>query len=296
MRGYCYEGIMLHVVESGHRGTKGYRFSYLQESDDIKTEIQQLEDPNNPEPLIDLAFCRLYDHYFSHGFDVELFNILQDKFGHAAIQSYLGRRQACSSAFKAELSDISLLSTEVFWSQFIANKERIRKNAIDLLNFYHDWWLLGIGKEKSEPKEQIEETGIEDSSVSATLAEWNKFDTLYPALSFALSYLINHHSDSDIIQKIALTNLEDVPDIWTKDLWLQRRAMVACVKRDGFSLIVDNLSQVRYELIYYVLLKTDTNPAELNKLKEAILSEDEHPMQGMMESEHIIELMEKLVA
>ena len=45
MCGYCYEGIMLHVVETGYTGTKAYRFSYLQESDDIKTEIQQLEDP-----------------------------------------------------------------------------------------------------------------------------------------------------------------------------------------------------------------------------------------------------------
>ena len=79
MCGYCYEGIMLHVVETGHRGTKGYRYCYLQESDDLKTEIQQLEDPKNPKSLIDLAFCRLYDHYFTHGFDVELFNILQDK-------------------------------------------------------------------------------------------------------------------------------------------------------------------------------------------------------------------------
>ena len=113
MCGYCYEGIMLHVVETGHRGTKGYRFSYLQESEDIKTEIQQLEDPNNPEPLIDLAFCRLYDHYFAYGFDVELFNILQDKFGHEAVKSYLIRRQAgFSEIFKAELSDINLLNEE----------------------------------------------------------------------------------------------------------------------------------------------------------------------------------------
>lgn len=72
--------------------------------------------------------------------------------------------------------------------------------------------------------------------------------------------------------------------------------MIACVKRNGLSFIVDNLSQIRYELIFYVLLKTDTTLAELNKLKEAILSEDEHPMCRMMESEHIIELMDKLVA
>lgn len=294
MCGYCYEGIMLHVVETGHRGTKGYRFSYLQESDDIKTEIQHLEDPNNPEPLIDLVFCRLYDHYFAHGFDVELFNILQDRFGHEAIQAYFARRQASSSAFKTELGNTNLLSDEACWNQFIADKERIFKNSLELLNFYHDWWLLGIGKEKSYPDEQIEGTEIEDSSVSTTLAEWNKFDLLYPAVSLTLSYIINHHSDAEIIQKIALTNLEDAPDMWGKDLWLQRRTMNACVKRYGFSFIVDNLSQIRYELIYYVLLKADSSPAELKKLKKAILAENGHLIQGMMEPEYIIELMDRL--
>ncbi len=295
MCGYCYEGIMLHVVETGHRGTKGYRFCYLQESEDIKTEIQQLEDPNNPEPLIDLAFCRLYDHYFTHGFDVELFNILQDRFGCETVDAYLNRRQVSSSAFKAELSDITLLSDEACWNQFIANNGKILRDSLELLNFYYGWWLLGIGKEKSEPLQRMEQTGIMDPIDNTTLAEWNKFDTLYPAVSFALSYIIHHHSDSEIIQKIALTNLEDAPDMWGKDLWLQRRAMIACVKRTGLSFIMKNLGQIRYELIYYVLLKIDVQPGELNKLKEVILSEDEHPvLNSMMESGHIIELMDRL--
>ena len=293
MCGYCYEGIMLHVVETGHRGTKAYRFSYLQESDDIKTEIQQLEDPNNPEPLIDLAICRLYDHYFAYGFDIELFNILQDKFGHEAIQAYLTRRLACPSVFQVKLSNINLLNDEVCWNQFIADKERILRNALDLLNFYCDWWLLGIGKEKPGPDEQIEGVEVEDSSASATLAEWNKFGSLYPAISFALSYMIHHHSDAEVIQRIALTNLEDVPDMWGKDLWLQRRAMIACVQRNGLVFIIKNLSQIRYELIYYVLLKETINSTELNKLKEAILAEDEHPMPGMMEREHIVGLISR---
>ena len=298
MCGYCYEGIMLHVVGTGPRYTKGYRFSYLQESDDIKTEIKQLEDPNNPVPLIDLAFCRLYDHYFIHGFDVELFNILQDKFGHAAVQAYLTRRQASSSEiFKAELSNFNLFNDEACWNRFIADKESIRKNAMDLLNFYRDWWLLGIGKEKSDPDERIEETGIMDHIDNTTLVEWNKFDALYPAVSFALSYIINHDRDSEIMQRIALTNLEDAPDMWGKDLWLQRKAIIPCVKRTGLSFIVDNLSQIRYELIYYVLLKADTSPAELNQLREAVLSEGEHPvLSSVMESEHIIEIIDRLVA
>ena len=77
----------------------------------------------------------------------------------------------------------------------------------------------------------MKETGIIDSIDNTTLAEWKKFEALYPAISFALSIIINNQSDSEIIQKIALTNLEDVLDVWGNDLWLQRRAMIACVKR-----------------------------------------------------------------
>src|SRR5690606_584577 len=153
-----------------------------------------------------------------------------------------------------------------------------------------------IGKEKEELEERIEEVGVTDHIDNTTLAEWNKFDSLYPAVSFSLSFNIHHHSDAGIIQKIAVTNLEDVPDMWGKDLWLQRRAMIACVKRIGLSFIVDNLSQIRYELIYYILLKTSNDPAELIKLKEAILVEGEHPMQGMMEPGHIIGLMNRMAA
>jgi len=289
---------MLCFVASGQRHGIYSRFAYLEETDDLKTEIEQLEDLNNPEPLIDLAFCRLYDHYLTHGFDAGLFNTLQNKFGQEAVQSYLAKRLAChNDLFREELSKIELLTDETRWNRFIADQERIHNHALELLNSYYDWWVLGIGKEKEKEKRKpnsIDEILMFPDELMTASAEWDKFHALYPALFFALSYLTNHHSDSDIIRKIALTNLKDGADIWTKDLWLQRRAMISCVKHDGFSVIADNLNQIRYELIYYVLLKADINPAGLRKLKEAILAEDEHLMQGMMESEHIIELMDKL--
>jgi len=296
MCGYCYEGIMLHVVETGHRGTKGYRYCYLQESDDLKTEIQQLEDPNNPEPLIDLAFCRLYDHYLAHGFDAGLFNTLQNKFGQEAIQAYLAKRQACyNDLFRAELSQIEILTDEIQWSRFMADQERIYSQALELLNSYYDWWVLGIGKEKEKRKpNSIDDNLLFPDELITTSTEWDKFQALYPVLFFALSYLINHRSDPDIIRKIALTNLKDGADIWTKDLWLQRKAMITCVKRNGFSMIVDNLSQIRYELIYYVLLKVTINPIELPNLREAILAEQEGRSIGTVEREHLFELMDQL--
>ncbi len=295
---YCYESAMLYFVASGQRHGIYSRFAYLEEADDLKTEIEQLEDPNNPEPLIDLAFCRLYDHYFTHGFDAGLFNTLQNKFGQGAVQAYFTKRQAChNDLLRAELSRIELLSDEIRWNRIMADQERLNSNAIELLNSYYDWWVLGIGKEKEKrkPNSNDENLLFADELLTAS-TEWDKFHALYPALFFALSYLINHHIDSDIIRKIALTNLKDGADIWTKDLWLQRRAMITCVKREGFSLIVENLSQIRYELIYYVLLRSTINPAELNLLKEAILSEQGDRLIRTVEREHLFGLMDQLVA
>jgi hypothetical protein len=179
----------------------------------------------------------------------------------------------------------------------MADQERIHSHALELLSSYYDWWVLGIGKEKEKRKSNsIDESLLIPDELITTSTEWDKFHALYPALFFALSYLINHHSDSDIIRKIALTNLKDGADIWTKDLWLQRRAMISCVKQNGFSLIVDNLSQIRYELIYYVLLKVTINPAKLSTLKEAICSEQGDRLIGTVEREHLFELMDQLAA
>lgn len=295
---YCYESAMLYFVASGQRHGIYSRFAYLEEADDLKTEIEQLEDPNNPEPLIDLAFCRLYDYHFTHGFDAGLFDTLQNKFGHEAVQAYLAKRQAChNDLFRAELRQIELLTDETRWNRFMADQERIYCHALELLNSYYDWWILGIGKEKEKRKpNSIDKNLLIPDELITTGAEWDKFHALYPAFFFALSYLINYHGDSDIIRKIALTNLKDGADIWTKDLWLQRKAMITCVRRDGFLFVVDNFSQIRYELIYYVLLKGTVNPAELSTLKEAILSEQNDRLIGTVEREHLFELMDQLAA
>jgi len=170
------------------------------------------------------------------------------------------------------------------------NKETIYASALELLNFYYDWWLLGINKElfKQAPgNEEIRQ---------ATDDQWNKFKAFYPAVFFAFSFILHHHKDTEIIQRIALTYPNEEPDHWTKESWLQRKAMLACIQQSGLGFIVDNLKQVRYELIYYVLLKTGISPDELSSLREAILKEGEHPLYGMMEREHVVDLMDRMAA
>jgi hypothetical protein len=126
---------------------------------------------------------------------------------------------------------------------------------------------------------------------------WNKFKAFYPAVFFAFSFILRHHKDAEIIQRIALTHTNEEPDDWTKESWLQRKAMLACIQQTGFSFIVDNLKQVRYELIYYVLLKTEISPDELSSLREAILNgEKDSPLYGSVDREHVVDLMDNIAA
>lgn len=41
MRRCCYEGIMLSIVKSIHRYGYGYRFCHLQETDNLRAELEQ---------------------------------------------------------------------------------------------------------------------------------------------------------------------------------------------------------------------------------------------------------------
>ncbi|MXS76923.1 hypothetical protein ABF87_02910 [Nitrosomonas sp. JL21] len=79
----------------------------------------------------------------------------------------------------------------------------------------------------------------------ATDDQWNKFKALYPAIFFAFSFILHHHKGAEIIQRIALTHLNEEPDCWTKESWLQRKAMLVCNKMVlALSLITLNKSAI----------------------------------------------------
>jgi len=67
----------------------------------------------------------------------------------------------------------------------------------------------------------------------------------------------------------------DVPDFTGNDLWLQRKAFLFCVKKYGLEFILDNLNKIRFELIYYILLKTDMKLIDLSRLRKAVLSQND---------------------
>ncbi|MBL8496489.1 hypothetical protein [Nitrosomonas sp. JL21] len=70
----------------------------------------------------------------------------------------------------------------------------------------------------------------------------------------------------------------------------------ACLQQNGLGFIVDNLKQVRYQLIYYVLLKATINLAALSSLREALLNkEKDPPLYGAVEREHVVDLMDSMV-
>ena len=98
-------------------------------------------------------------------------------------------KPATMTLFRAELSQIALLSDETRWNRFMAGQKRICNHTLELLNSYYDWWILGLGKEKERRKPQsIDENLLFPDKEVIASAELDKFHALYPAIFFALCH------------------------------------------------------------------------------------------------------------
>ncbi|MBK8815621.1 MAG: hypothetical protein IPN42_09030 [Methylococcaceae bacterium] len=85
-----------------------------------------------------------------------------------------------------------------------------------------------------------------------------------------MSYLIKYQPESNAIKNIALNTPCSTPDFTGNDLWLQRTAFESCVLKYGIEFIIENINELRLELICFALLKGHFDSSDLYKLKEAI--------------------------
>lgn len=89
------------------------------------------------------------------------------------------------------------------------------------------------------------------------------------------AFLSRTRSHLDIIKSIALTCPDGTPNFFGNDLWLQRRAFLACVKAYGIDFIVANIHLIRPPLICHAILNIDFPPDEFERLYLAVLFERE---------------------
>ncbi|MCB1984415.1 MAG: hypothetical protein H6936_08440 [Burkholderiales bacterium] len=283
MCGYCTEGLVLEYLLSGVRRNH-HRSIYLQEADflrDIETHGCCAT-----QHQLDIVLCRVLDHHINWGHDASIIDRLLA--AGADIVGPLGSRRGHALW---PIVDETIYHDKDRWNTIIADPG-VLHTALRTLDHYHDWWIGGNGRTDSLDQ------GANDGDIGSNdgASDWQTFCNIFPIVSFSLSLSLvsKNHGDADVVKKIALGPPHSVPDMVANDLWLQRRAIMTCVDRYGPRFIADNLPRLRYELVSYVLLRSDFGSLELNRVKEAVLAEESHEISILMEATDVVELIDRL--
>jgi len=286
MCGYCTEYGFLRFVKSEHHGVFQFIEStnaqeaiviepfftthYLKDFDNLVGVIHNTSRHDNFQYEIDIVFCRLYEEYINNGFNYPLFELMRSVFKKDCVDSFFKqRKEFCHNELWSALGNESLYNNEDSWNTFIADKDYLAKSAIDILSLHCDRLINGRVANNVEPT------------------------CFLPILYFSLSFLCRHFSGAEIIKTIALTEPCYTPHMFdANELWLQRKAVLHCVKKYGLEFLVAHSETIRYELIFYVLAKLTMSRKDLHTVKALIL---ENELSWLcIYSDDILRLIEKL--
>ena len=191
MCGYCVEGMMLeYLVEAKRKNQLEIDWllpNYVQEVDDLIEIINKIKSSVYLEESFEIIFCRLLDHFITHGHDVGLYNVVQSALGPTLINKFFSKRDSYPEHdFSEELlniiADPNIYEDETSWNAFVQNVD-LYDTSEKCLKSYIDWGIFGNNDDEEN---------------------WEKFDSIFPSLFFALSFLSKNKRDSNIIKKIAL--------------------------------------------------------------------------------------------
>jgi|GEM_PF-6209990 len=281
---------------------------YLLESNHIELLLKTVKDRKNISRGIDIVFCRLYEHFIFSGYNSTFYTSLISYVDRSVVDSFYARqfdRAALDSFYSrqceidSETSLKALWKEETFtnqnnWDSFIADKH-VLASSVAKLEGYHDWWILEHGKEINDPETQMKELGYHTCDSNPTRGDRKRFDLEFPSTFFSFCYVAKYSSQSDIIKKIALDGLPNVPSLgYARDLWLQRKAFSHCVNEYGMAFILENADSengwLRAELIYYALLKSK------NEFRADELSNVRNIIRDDGESEKVLEFIDTMIA
>lgn len=297
MCGYCIEAaVVLDFVESEISCKvvdleNNWVSIYLQESKKFPEIISKLKIFENFPSTIDIAFCRIWEMLLCGEYD-EINKLTTNEYDVESINNFLVKlKNNCENKKWESLGDNKLYIENGAWEQFACNVSELIENSELTLEGYYNWWVLGVNKETSDPKDRMEETGIMNPIEDSTPTDWDKFYNTFPFVYFSFLVLTKYQNNSNILKKIALESPRNVPNFLGYDLWLQRKAFTTCVKEYGVQFILENYRDIRFELIYYSLLQNSITMVGLGVLKEHLLSHD-HWVDGI-DTDSVVQLINR---
>lgn len=267
MCGYCIESsVMLGYVESEQITLKPkWMLIYLQESTDWHLMLKKTIVFDQFTDAIDIAFCRMLQQYIEDGFDGS-YQTIETQFDQGSISKLLieNFHHQENSLWKT-LGDPSCYKSKSNWDRFIGNRHELTEASEILLRSYYDYWLVDKGDVSEKPNSNVAYIRKKYEIKSPPVKDAKKFKALFPKLFFALSFLSEYKPNSNSLIRIALSD-PDAPDFYGRELWLQRKAFMACLKNYGFEFITYHFKNIRPELMAYALFKGGIDYDSLAKL------------------------------
>jgi len=193
-----------------------------------------------------------------------------------------------------KLQNIELFKSNSQWTMFIASVSRIEE-SIELLDYYYSNLIKQEEKSHQEPMTEEEFLKMDNFSLSFGTNLFSIMDdSLTSAMIFSLELLAMQRIENELIEKIALNEPKHCPDSFTYELWIQRKAFLICVKKQGISFIMKNLEKVRTELLFYGLTNVQFSDSDLLDLRAVLIDRSHRDTSRVyLENTDLIELIER---
>jgi hypothetical protein len=265
MCGYCTELIAILALQPDHQDSPSDSSPsmgdvYLQEVRDLPEAFRRLGANNTSKPYIALVImCRAIDMLVREGFHSTTY---QEMLRLPQFVSAIS--VACEECAKAALDDTDsrLNSHEFAW---LADRNTyltpgcfeqhcdltVQRSCIALLSEYVEWWLAG----GSVDRQYFDPARIDMGKESADklyAIDYDLFDRRFPALWFSLNLVARQSPAESVMWDIAEKCPAGITLFSGLDLWLQRRAVLACYDQQGISYLLESVPKLRSELFQFL--------------------------------------------
>jgi len=295
MCGYCIEGgVLLDFIERELTGEpqaldNNFLPNYLQETMHLPEVLKQTQDFANFPWSLKAALCRAWDDWVTAGRGDTAASVEQ-AYGERAVAAFLDALEGePGNRVQALIKRLDYRDPSA-WDPVTSHPGSLLDDAESTLRGYRDGWLLGQAKEFSDPAARLRKTGSMDPLADTTPAGCRRFDASFPVVFFAFLVLAKHGNRSALLQDLALIPLPAVPSFEGYDLWLQRKAFITCLSTYGIPFVLDNFERIRYELLYYAILRQAIRKDDYPALSERLAAAGYEVILGV-DADSLLQLM-----
>lgn len=227
---------------------------YLQESSDLNIAINFIKKSEYFSTTNKIFLCKIFEFFIENEFDINIYELY--------LQNYEikdNSRKIQDSDFINYFHNISNFKSATLWKKFV-NRKNTEINSESILAHYSEWWI-------DELEDKMHDQDMLNEAIKEKLEE---FELIFPAVFFSLCLSIKKNTNQKLIEKIAIKcpGCGQNNHLACNDLWLQRKALTACVMMQGYQFILSNIDKITENHIHYILAKFELRTENIQFIKD----------------------------